>query len=355
MRDLGRNTARAGGTRSRGAVGRHDGRRDRVELPAHRPCRRRPRRPATAGGARAAGRDHPRAVVSGAFLAGVVAGYGVAVPVGAIAILIMGLTARTSLRVGAAAAMGVATADGLYAVVAVVGGAALASRHRADRRADALAGRRRAARARRRTPRSPPCGTTATRPGRPAPTPAWPRPGRAYAGLLGLTLLNPMTIVYFAALVLGPTGVGRADRGRRGALRDRCLPGLGELATGDRGRRVAGRPAADRRRAADCSRRSISSALIVALAVATSALRAERASTLDLGKFPLGANGNSAGSSDSDYRWTAAGPPACAEASSVNCRKFRCCPESRGRDCPESAGVDMRLTSESRLAIYLRR
>jgi hypothetical protein len=33
-------------------------------------------------------------------------------------------------------------------------------------------------------------------------------PGRAYAGLLGLTLLNPMTIVYFGALVLG-----RGDRG----------------------------------------------------------------------------------------------------------------------------------------------
>ena len=36
-----------------------------------------------------------------AFLAGLVAGYGVAVPVGAIAILIMGLSARTSLAVGA--------------------------------------------------------------------------------------------------------------------------------------------------------------------------------------------------------------------------------------------------------------
>jgi arginine exporter protein ArgO len=28
-------------------------------------------------------------------------------------------------------------------------------------------------------------------------------PARAYLGLLGLTLLNPMTIVYFGALVLG--------------------------------------------------------------------------------------------------------------------------------------------------------
>ena len=49
-----------------------------------------------------------------------------AVPVGAIAILIIGLTARTSLRVGVGAALGVATADGIYALVAVLGGAALA-------------------------------------------------------------------------------------------------------------------------------------------------------------------------------------------------------------------------------------
>ena len=64
--------------------------------------------------------------MSTAFLAGVVAGYGVAVPVGAIAVLIAGLSARTSLRVGAAAGMGAATADGIYALIAVLGGAALA-------------------------------------------------------------------------------------------------------------------------------------------------------------------------------------------------------------------------------------
>lgn len=44
-----------------------------------------------------------------AFLAGLLAGYGVAIPVGAIVILIISLAARTSLRVGAAAALGVAT------------------------------------------------------------------------------------------------------------------------------------------------------------------------------------------------------------------------------------------------------
>ena len=64
--------------------------------------------------------------MTGALVAGLLAGYGVAVPVGAIAALIVSLTARTSLRVGAAAAMGVATADGIFAVAAVLGGAALA-------------------------------------------------------------------------------------------------------------------------------------------------------------------------------------------------------------------------------------
>src|SRR5205814_267930 len=43
-----------------------------------------------------------RAVVTGALVAGLLAGYGVAVPVGAIAALIISLTSRTSLRVGAA-------------------------------------------------------------------------------------------------------------------------------------------------------------------------------------------------------------------------------------------------------------
>jgi threonine/homoserine/homoserine lactone efflux protein len=64
--------------------------------------------------------------VTEALVAGLLAGYGVAIPVGAIAALLVSLTAHTSLRVGASAALGVATADGLYAVAAVLGGTALA-------------------------------------------------------------------------------------------------------------------------------------------------------------------------------------------------------------------------------------
>ncbi|HKT02497.1 MAG TPA: lysine transporter LysE, partial [Rugosimonospora sp.] len=48
-----------------------------------------------------------------ALLSGLLAGYGVAIPVGAVAVLVASLAARTSLAVGSAAALGVATADGL--------------------------------------------------------------------------------------------------------------------------------------------------------------------------------------------------------------------------------------------------
>ena len=61
-----------------------------------------------------------------ALISGLLAGYGVAVPVGAIAVLILGLSARTSLVVGAGAGLGAATADGIYAAIAAAGGAAVA-------------------------------------------------------------------------------------------------------------------------------------------------------------------------------------------------------------------------------------
>jgi arginine exporter protein ArgO len=142
--------------------------------------------------------------VSAAFLAGVIAGYGIAVPVGAIGILIAGLSARTSLRVGAAAGLGAATADGLYALVAVSGGAAIAEiivpvatplRRAAAVVLLALAAWTaiNALRSRHRRPDERVRATSAL---------------RAYLGILGLTLLNPATVVYFAALVLGRGDAG---------------------------------------------------------------------------------------------------------------------------------------------------
>jgi arginine exporter protein ArgO len=134
----------------------------------------------------------------GAILAGLIAGYAVAVPVGAIAALLVSLTARTSLRVGAAAALGVATADGLYCAIAVVGGTAVAPliepvaeplRWAAMVVLLGLAARTAHTAWRHRTGTASGAGLTT--------------PWRAYLGLLALTLLNPTTVVYFAALVLG--------------------------------------------------------------------------------------------------------------------------------------------------------
>ncbi|MEV5905966.1 hypothetical protein AB0L81_39770, partial [Streptomyces sp. NPDC052127] len=65
--------------------------------------------------------------MTAALVAGLVAGYGIAVPVGAVATYLVSLTARTSLRTGVCAALGVALADGLYALVATAGGATVAA------------------------------------------------------------------------------------------------------------------------------------------------------------------------------------------------------------------------------------
>lgn len=141
-------------------------------------------------------------VMTAALVAGLLAGYGIAVPVGAVATYLVSLTARTSLRTGACAALGVATADGLYALLAALGGTALAAALQpvltplrwasalvllvlAARGAATALRRYRARRLTSRTERDP------------------VSPARAYTALLGITLLNPTTVVYFAALVLG--------------------------------------------------------------------------------------------------------------------------------------------------------
>jgi arginine exporter protein ArgO len=137
--------------------------------------------------------------VTAALVAGLLAGYGIAIPVGAVATYLVALTARTSLRVGSAAALGIATADGLYALAAVLGGSALAGVIAPIARplgalsalvllTVAVVGARRALRESTGGPvkAADPMGAA-----------------RAYSALLGITLLNPVTIVYFAALVVG--------------------------------------------------------------------------------------------------------------------------------------------------------
>lgn len=147
--------------------------------------------------------------MTAALIAGVLAGYGIAIPVGAVGAYLVALTARTTWRVGAAAALGIATVDGAYAVVAVLGGAALAGSIEAYAEplrwvsagvllAMAAAGAMRAY-ARH---RAGPLGTTAA-PSRNRPVTAL----RSYLAFVGITAVNPLTVVYFAALVVG----SRAD------------------------------------------------------------------------------------------------------------------------------------------------
>jgi arginine exporter protein ArgO len=59
------------------------------------------------------------------FVSGAVAGLAVAMPVGAVGSYLVGLGARERIPVAAAAALGVASVDGGYAVVAALGGAGL--------------------------------------------------------------------------------------------------------------------------------------------------------------------------------------------------------------------------------------
>lgn len=61
-----------------------------------------------------------------ALLAGAIAGYALAIPVGAIAALLITLGARHGARVAAGGAFGAATVDGVYATVAVTAGAVIA-------------------------------------------------------------------------------------------------------------------------------------------------------------------------------------------------------------------------------------
>jgi threonine/homoserine/homoserine lactone efflux protein len=134
-----------------------------------------------------------------AFLIGVVAGYGIAVPVGAIAILIVQVGIRCGGRCAASAGAGAATADLVYAALAVTGGAALAGTVASVGEplrwisAGVLAAIavRGLWRGRRELP-----ATAAALPG--------PREyATTYVRFLGLTIINPLTVVYFAAIVLG--------------------------------------------------------------------------------------------------------------------------------------------------------
>ena len=132
------------------------------------------------------------------FMEGILAGYGIAIPVGAVAILIINISMQCRFRIGFMAGAGAATADLLYALLASLAGANLIALLKPImmplRIASGLVliviaiwaiwqGWR--------STESPQksaeiCG-----------------PLRMYLQFVGITIINPLTVVYFTALILG--------------------------------------------------------------------------------------------------------------------------------------------------------
>lgn len=154
-----------------------------------------------------------------AFLSGVVAGYGIAIPVGAIALLIVQVGIKCGFRCAFAAGAGAATADFLYAGLAVIGGVALSDTIQSAGdsfrfvsagvlAAIAIVGLRRS---------SAPMTSVES------PVVDRRELAKTYARFLGLTIINPTTVVYFAAVVIGlgvaaDMGVGSGSVFAVGAL-----------------------------------------------------------------------------------------------------------------------------------------
>ncbi|MFB7373735.1 LysE/ArgO family amino acid transporter [Streptomyces sp. NPDC056222] len=146
--------------------------------------------------------------MTAAVVAGLLAGYGIAIPVGAVGAYLVAVTARTNWRTGAGAALGVAAADGVYALIAVLGGSALvpllAPVMAPLRWVSAVVLVGLAARSAWTALRAYRTRDLASRDDRDSPL----TPSRAFLTFLGITILNPMTVIYFVALILatGPSG-----------------------------------------------------------------------------------------------------------------------------------------------------
>ena len=136
-----------------------------------------------------------------AFLEGLLAGYGIAIPVGAIAVLIVDLGLRRGFPPAFMAGAGAATADFIYALLAVIAGATIAAVLAPYAGILQIAsavvllalggyGLRRAWK------------IDASQKTTPLPEDNQPLWG-VYFRFFGLTLLNPLTIAYFGALILG--------------------------------------------------------------------------------------------------------------------------------------------------------
>lgn len=131
-----------------------------------------------------------------AVVEGLVAGWAIAIPVGAIGVLIVDRAATRGFGIGAAAALGTASADLFYAAAAVVLGGAAAEFTPDHPAVPALSAVVLAAVAfvmLRNAMRNP--GG--------APPPRSGGHGGTVATFFAMTVINPVTVLYFAALVTG--------------------------------------------------------------------------------------------------------------------------------------------------------
>ena len=148
-----------------------------------------------------------------AFLSGVVAGYGIAIPVGPIAVLVLELGMRRGFWVAFSAGAGAASADLIYATIAALAGTflvAILSPYTTFLRIGSAVvlislggwllyqGRSHSDRSRRPKVRGESCVQT-------------------YGMFLGLTVLNPVTVTYFTTLILG-MGADFSHSASNGAL-----------------------------------------------------------------------------------------------------------------------------------------
>jgi threonine/homoserine/homoserine lactone efflux protein len=147
--------------------------------------------------------------VGQAFLLGVAAGYAIAIPFGPIALLIVRTGVRQGLRAAAAAGAGAATADLVFSSVAMLFGAAASALLAPILPAARLvAGAALAVIAVRGLLASP---QAIERESGGAHT------GNTYLLFLGLTMLNPPTVIYFVSLAIALPGVS-ADFASRAAF-----------------------------------------------------------------------------------------------------------------------------------------
>jgi arginine exporter protein ArgO len=181
-------------------------------------------------------------------ISGLVTGYAIAVPVGAVAVMIIAVSSRTSWRTGAAAGLGVATVDGGYAAVAVLAGTAVA------RALEPISSALTAVSVVVLLGIAVLTLVHSFRPerGDGHPLTDW-TPLRAWLTFAAITAINPATVLYFAAIVIG--GTVEIDGAAEGVVFVAAAfvasaswqlfvasigSGLGTWITGPRGRRTTG-------------------------------------------------------------------------------------------------------------------